>query len=406
MDLRRRLARLDPLARKPDACPALPDDGASASAADEQSYLRDLLELQPRQTGAGPVWFRETRQPGLARPSGPVPDWRGLLRSGHGEAVDWDAVLLLDTETSGLAGGTGTLAFLVGLAWWEGEDLVQHQLFLAGPHREAALLEALAAVSSRFRVAVTYNGATFDLPLLRTRALLGRRPDPCGHLIGWDLLTAARRLWGRGLPDCRQQTVERHICGLERGPGDIPGALIPATYHAFLRGTAPVELAAVLRHNRRDLAGLGRILGAVAQAAHEITEVPRVFAGSACESWSRALVGERRGDRHLAAAWARQAAEAVGELPINGLLDAVRLLKRVGDWSTVASLLDAGLDRWPEEPRLHHEAAILYEHRLSDWPRALSHATALGDTRRQHRLRARLERARLRGEDLPPRSCV
>ena len=126
----------------------------------------------------------------------------------------WCDIVFLDVETTGLAGGTGTLVFLVGVAWWTADGALEvRQLFLPGPGREAPLLAELARVAARFRVVATYNGASFDLPLLRTRARLARRRDPFRHLVSWDLLVAARRCWGRRLPDCRQQTIETTVCG-------------------------------------------------------------------------------------------------------------------------------------------------------------------------------------------------
>jgi hypothetical protein len=304
--------------------------------------------------------------------------------------LGWHEVLFLDTETTGLAGGTGTLAFLIGLAWWTPEGALEvRQLFLPGPGREGPLLSELARLASRFRVVATYNGASFDLPLLRTRARLARRPDPLGQLVGWDLLVAARRCWGRRLMDCRQQTVEELVCGRPRGPGDIAGALIPAAYLAFVQEGRLTDLPAVLRHHRRDMQGLALVLSALAAeaAALERQDGPLTHWSTA---WSRALICERRRRTRDAASWALQidAREVPGDAPVR---DAIRLLKRVGDWPAVQRLVTAGLERWPGEPRLHYEAAILYEHRLDEPLQALQHARVMADERRIARLLARLQ---------------
>jgi uncharacterized protein YprB with RNaseH-like and TPR domain len=306
------------------------------------------------------------------------------------EGLDWREVLFLDTETTGLAGGTGTLAFLIGLAWWNpGGSLEVRQLFLPGPGREGPLLSELARLASRFRVVATYNGACFDLPLLRTRARLARRPDPLGHLVGWDLLVATRRCWGRRLADCRQQTIEELVCGRPRGDGDIAGALIPAAYLAFVQEGLVGDLPAVLRHHRRDMQGLALVLSALADeaAALERQDHQPTHWSTA---WSRALICERRRRTRDAASWALQVdpREVPADAPVR---DAIRLLKRVADWPAVQRLITAGLERWPGEPRLHHEAAILYEHRLDDPLQALHHARVLADERRIARLLARLQ---------------
>ena len=397
MDLRRRLARLDKLTRR-DAVqePERPGTAAVRGGAADADALPGILEreldLSSLTTALGSCWWRETEHRELPPPPGPVPDLDGLLPAGTPEGLRWEEILFLDTETTGLAGGTGTLPFLVGLGWWREGAFRVHQLFLPGPGREAPLLERLGELARPFRVIATYNGAAFDLPILRTRALLARAADPCAHLAGWDLLVAARRLWSRHLPDCRQQTVEQVLTGAPRGPGDIEGALIPATYAAFVRDLDVGLLPAVLRHNRRDMLGMAHIVAAVAAAAELQRSPTDPWEGPWQEAWSMALLGERRRDDATAAAWALRLIESrhLGQLEARAVLDAVRLLKRVSHWSQVRTLVEHGLDRWPEEPRLHYEAAVLFEHRLGDPRRALRHAEHLADPRRIARLRRRL----------------
>jgi len=316
----------------------------------------------------------------------------GILPAGTPDELTWDDILFLDTETTGLAGGTGTLPFLLGLAWWDGDAFVVRQLFLESPGREAPMLADLAEVAGRFRVVATYNGASFDLPLVRTRALLTRSEYPLRDLVSWDLLPGARRLWGRRLENCRQQTIEQEICELARGPGDIPGALIPAVYQDFVRTAEPGLLPAVLRHNRRDMDGMGLILGRLAEEASTMDNQSGEWTGSWADAWSRALVCERRRRRVAASDWARHLvpAAAQAEIPLPGLLDAIRLLKRVEAWEEVGELVRRGLVRYPDDPRLSYEGAVLYEHRLGDLTRALDHAEVLGDQHRLSRLRTRL----------------
>jgi hypothetical protein len=167
-------------------------------------------------------------------------------------------LLCLDTETTGLGSAAGTVAFLIGLGWWEGPRLRLLQLALPDHSEEGALLEALEAETRRNAWLVTYNGRTFDWPLLDTRFRMNRAPPPAllGHL---DLLPLVRRLFRHRLPDARLQTVERHLLRRHRAP-DIPSSEIPAVYHSFLRGGPAGPIRVVARHNAEDVVTLGRIL--------------------------------------------------------------------------------------------------------------------------------------------------
>jgi hypothetical protein len=167
-------------------------------------------------------------------------------------------LVLLDTETTGLGSAAGTVAFLVGMAWWEGERLRLLQLALPDHSEEAALLDAVAEAIPPDAWLVTYNGRSFDWPLLETRYRMGRRrPPPLdGHL---DLLLLVRSLFRHRLPDARLQTAERHLLRRHRPP-DIPSWEIPAVYNSFLRGGSAGPVRVVARHNAEDVVTLGRLL--------------------------------------------------------------------------------------------------------------------------------------------------
>jgi len=389
VDLARRLAQLDALLKSPaPPAPPAPTDPAAEAA------LCAALGLAPRETAAGPVWARDET---LARAAPPpaaslaaLADVLGV----PGGAVAAEELLLLDTETTGLTGGTGTLAFLVGCAWWEDGTLRARQLFLPGPGREAPLLAAVADLATRFRAVATYNGARFDLPLLRTRALLARRGDPCAALAGWDLLRAARSLWGRRLPDCRQPTVEALACGLPREPGDVPGALAPQAWLRWLREGDGGELPGVLLHNRRDLRGMGAILAAAAARAEAVNAGPGPDSGHPWQdAWAAGRHQERRRRPAEAAAWMEAALAGLAQpaaAPEVFYADATRLFKRVARWRAAADTLGLALAAHGDRGWIHREAAILYEHRLRQLDQAWRHAVRLGDAARL----ARLERKR------------
>ena len=165
--------------------------------------------------------------------------------------------LFLDTETTGLSGGTGTVAFLVGLAWREGEGLALAQYFLCDFDQEQALLWAVGQCISHAGVLVSYNGRSFDWPLLQTRLVLQRArwPSP-PHL---DLLTLARRIFRPRLPDCALQTIEQSVLDLHRAD-DLPGSLIPSRYFAWLRQGDPRALDPVFHHNQQDVLSMALLL--------------------------------------------------------------------------------------------------------------------------------------------------
>lgn len=397
MDLRQRLARLDRSTRRPDTAGARGNEGVGDPAVAVGLSGEALAELGLREvaTSAGACWVREWREVAPPVPER-LPDLTGLLSRHGGLSPARERILLLDTETTGLAGGTGTLAFVVGAGWWEGAELVVRQLFLPTPGREGGLLRALADWAAGFEVVVTYNGVAFDLPLLRTRALLNRHGDPLAHLPAWDLLPASRRLWGRSLPDCRQQTVESAVCGLVRGDGDIEGARIPEVWRRWLVGDGAEDLLCVLRHNRRDLVGMAWILVRLCEASDLLTAGAPARAADWRLAWALARAAERLRQGDLAADWMAAALAAAGAAHARAqgpafALDAVRLLKRARRWRELEALLadelTVGSPGWA-----HREAAILYEHRLPCLARALWHAEQLDDTGRVGRLRRRMGR--------------
>ncbi len=192
------------------------------------------------------------------------PDVLELLGREPGARPAPGRLLYLDTETTGLAGGTGTYAFLVGVGFFEADRFVLTQYFMRDLDEEPALISAVAALLADFDGVVTYNGRGFDLPLLETRFVLSRRPWP-QHLWHLDLLPPARRLWSRHLPDCRLPTIETRVLGLER-VDDVPGALIPSLYFHYLRSRRAEALRPVFEHNRLDVLSLVTLMGRVARA--------------------------------------------------------------------------------------------------------------------------------------------
>jgi uncharacterized protein YprB with RNaseH-like and TPR domain len=175
--------------------------------------------------------------------------------------------LFLDTETTGLAGGTGTYAFLIGLAWWDAGALQVEQFFMRDFGEEHAILHEVAAHLAKRPVLVTFNGKSFDWPLLENRFTMTRSiavPKLAAHL---DLLHPARALWKLRLGSVRLVELERQVLdartlGWHREE-DVLAALIPQHYFDYLRGGPAEPLAAVVRHNQMDLRGLAALVGKI-----------------------------------------------------------------------------------------------------------------------------------------------
>jgi uncharacterized protein YprB with RNaseH-like and TPR domain len=172
--------------------------------------------------------------------------------------IDLSRCAFLDTETTGLAGGTGTYSFLVGLGFFEGRRFVVRQFFMEDFDAEEALLHALAEALEPLRGVVSFNGKAFDLPLLETRYQLFRRPFPLRGLPHLDLLFPARRLWRNRLESCALSSLEAEILGVER-ERDVPGWLIPSLYFNYLQDRDARPLGAVFEHNRQDLLSLATL---------------------------------------------------------------------------------------------------------------------------------------------------
>lgn len=163
--------------------------------------------------------------------------------------------VFLDTETTGLAGGTGTCAFLVGIGMIEDSGFRVQLYFMRDFDEEHAMLDALAQTLAQYDTVITFNGKAFDVPLLETRYRLKRLGNPFRGMGHVDLLHPARRLWKERLGSCRLTNLESHVLGVER-QGDIPGALIPQCYFDYLRSGDGSKLAAVFHHNVLDIVSL------------------------------------------------------------------------------------------------------------------------------------------------------
>jgi uncharacterized protein YprB with RNaseH-like and TPR domain len=279
-------------------------------------------------------------------------------------SFDLPAAVFLDTETTGLAGGAGTAAFLVGIGFVEGDRFRVRQYFMRDYHEEASLLHALAGDLRRFAHLVTFNGKMFDLPLLDARYRLNRGRFPLAAVPHLDLLHPARRLWKARLESCRLQSLERELLGLHR-EDDIPGEEIPQVYFDYVRRRDARALARVFAHNRQDIVSLAALSILACQWVEgDLAEDPR-------DVYSLARVLERaRLYERSESEYRRAAAQGTGPLRTAALLGLAARAKRAGDFEEAAGLWAAAAEAG--EPLAMHELAMQHEHRRRDPEAALA----------------------------------
>lgn len=309
------------------------------------------------------------------------------------ESLDPRRLLFMDTETTGLSGGAGTIPFLVGMGWFEDESMRLEQMLLRRPGQEAPMLHRLAERMAEASCMVTYNGKSFDWPLLRNRFVLNRvpMPEPPPHL---DLLHCARRVYKRRMDSVRLVDMEVEVLG-KRREDDVDGSEIPGIYLRYLRAGQCEGLGSVIEHNGDDLIALAALLHRLCERFEEVQgrDDPR-------DHLSYAELAERAGDGARARKFAEAAAQGGGDAACTArawMLSA-RLARRRGDTDTQQHALTQALEATEDEldrAEAHLGLAKLYEHQRKDPARALEHArhTELAEGPEAHRRRTqRLQR--------------
>lgn len=291
-----------------------------------------------------------------------------LARGRVPETLDHREILFLDTETTGLSGGTGTFVFMVGLGFFDDDRFVVRQYFMRHHAEEPAMLAALNGVFPRFRVVVSFNGKAFDIPLLSTRFVTSRLTSALRTEAHIDLLFPSRRLWRDRLESCSLATIERAVLGHVRR-GDVASWLIPELYLSYVRGGDARPIAQVFEHNLADILSLvalasrlGRLLGdplVASEDARDLFAVARLYEDlgyldDACACYERALIVSRSASVRFDVA-VRLAA----------------LCKRLGQF-------DRAVDLWRRLVRAgaasfhpYVELAKYYEHRERDYRSAI-----------------------------------
>jgi uncharacterized protein YprB with RNaseH-like and TPR domain len=353
--------------------------GLSVGAAEIQAESQKLRKDMPIQsvvagrfisTRQGDTFVSELEYPpgyrhGLTQLRSDVPlvtiaQWAGDARIA---SLPLESFAFLDTETSGLAGGTGTYAFLVGVGRFEGETFHLAQFFMRDPSEEPAMLEGLMDFLATCAALVTFNGKAFDAPLLVTRYSLHSIPLPIKDFVHLDLLPLARRLWRDRLPSRALKYLEENVLGAPRTTDEVPGYEIPFLYFDFLRTGNAAPLKGVFYHNAMDIIALAALMNHMASILHE------PFGGQVkhgLDFISLARLFESIGRWDEAARLYESGLEGdVSEMDFSAAVQKLSALqRRRGD-------MDAALELWQKAAGLGHiyahvELAKYYEHKQRD----------------------------------------
>ena len=285
-DLRQRLRRLG-VKQGREGLISSPKSRLDLAGLGRSKGTHDLPGLSGREiaTDLGPYFLIETSYP-LDHEHGPRALGDFVESDPHTAAhlsrdvafveADVSKLAFLDIETTGLAGGAGTLAFLIGLGYVEEDRFMLRQYFLRDPAEEKAMLSGLVESLKDRSGLVTYNGRAFDVPIVQARFTMSRRRFDLGRYPHLDLLPPARRLWRGRYENCSLGTLEQAILGLQRTADDVPGALIPQLYVHYLRTGDSHDMQRVIYHNAED------ILSMVTLSAHILD----TFAGKPGKSGS------------------------------------------------------------------------------------------------------------------------
>jgi uncharacterized protein len=186
--------------------------------------------------------------------------------------VQAEKLLFFDTETTGLGLGAGNVPFMVGLGYWDEEGFAVEQMFIRNPAEELAMLDYIRQLMERYPYLVSYNGKSFDWPLLLSRFVMNRMKDGIPEPKHLDFLYSSRSLWKNTLPSCRLGKVEETQLGFGR-LDDVPGSMAPTLYFLYLAEKRPSAIAPVFHHNELDIVSLAGLAVLFAQALEGRTDM-------------------------------------------------------------------------------------------------------------------------------------
>ncbi len=294
-----------------------------------------------------------------------------LSRDAAFEALDLGSAVFLDLETTGLAGGTGTVPFLVGLGYYRDDRFKVTQFFLGDIAEEATLIKDVGRFFEEmgFKSVVTYNGKAYDVPLLETRFALNRAPFPLRELPHLDFLFSARSLWQHKYDSCRLFELAREVVQAERSE-DIPGAEIPLRYFQYLRTGNYDLIEPILYHNQEDILSLLGLVVAGAVLVDKHRGAAEKGETDAMDLFGVARFFERHGDTTTSTALLEKALE--GRLTSDVSHTARKKLsghfKKKQDWDKAVSLWQG---MGGEQTYSYRELSMYYEHKAKNYEEAI-----------------------------------
>jgi uncharacterized protein YprB with RNaseH-like and TPR domain len=282
--------------------------------------------------------------------------------------VDLNRAVFLDTETTGLAGGAGTVPFLVGLGYFTNTGFQVEQFFMRDFDEEQALLHAVRDRLQDCTMLVSYNGKCYDLNVLLSRFTLSRMDHPLLELPHLDLLFTARRLWRRRIGDCSLTNVEQCVLGFHR-VGDVPGFLIPGLYFDYLRSRNGQAIEPVFRHNRWDIVALVALTALTGQ----IYQSPKTHLDHPLDLLSLGKALENVFCFEQASACFQEALNY--PMMSEEREDVLRMLgfclKRMGHWDRAVKVWEHMVDAFPHRIFAYEELAKYHEHRSKNIDQAV-----------------------------------
>lgn len=374
MSIRDKLARLD-TANRPAALQAIPETGVDSVVEEWISQLQDELQVKVLQEEKSFILLKENYFPLYNDPLFLALRDNGFETNSLAHITNdlpqeppcnLKNALFIDTETTGLAGGAGTYAFLVGIGHLELDHVVVRQYLLPDFSHEWLMLKHLEQALQSFRFTVSFNGKSFDIPLLKNRFILNRMVTALEDISHVDILHAARRIWKSRLPACDLQSLERYILGKNR-VGDIPGEMIPHIYFEFIRKRDALLLRDVLEHNFHDIVNMALLtvkLSAIceAPAEHLLHELDLSSLGKyyfQSKRYSDAIVLFEDVLAKFPASETKFINEVVFLLAIS--------YKKAGNSESARQHLEDLLNRGVMHPRVVEELAKFYEHEDKDY---------------------------------------
>jgi uncharacterized protein YprB with RNaseH-like and TPR domain len=397
-DLRRRVAKIDRKYAKPRTRPHQPP--ATSNQPPDEYPWQEVETTHGRHFETEKLYERHRRHGSIG-----ITDLEDLpsdllhpISNGEIPNVPVSKWCFLDTETTGLAGGSGTYAFLIGVGRIAKDGFRVRQFFMREFGEEASQLSALQEHLKQFEVLITYNGRTFDQPLLETRYRMVRQRPPFSTLPHLDLLFGARRLWKLRFDSCRLVDLENQILGLER-QGDLPGELIPYFYFEYLRTQEIFRLVPIFHHNATDILTLACLTAIVPWAFHA-PEKAQFTHGA--EMVGLARWWRQAGNPENALALFRQAVDRglPDDLMFRTLWDMALIEKKLGrEHAALPVFTELAGARNPWRAAALEELAKYFEHRERNYAMALEMTLNALDLEPSDALRRRMARLKKKSGD-------